>query len=83
MGEDIRFAHFIAVLALNPDALKRYQKDAEKAMEDAGLSDEEKGVLRTGDFRLICDFLDAGTRPITQDQGGPGSGSGSGSGTGG
>jgi hypothetical protein len=68
MGEDIRFAHFIAVLALNPDALKRYQKDPEKAMEEAGLSDEEKAVLRTGDFRVICDFLAAGTRPITMDQ---------------
>jgi hypothetical protein len=78
MGEDIRFAHFIAVLALNPEELRRYQKDPEKAMQDAGLSDDEKGVLRTGDFRLICDLLDAGKRPITQDQGGPGSGSGTG-----
>jgi hypothetical protein len=66
MGEDIRFAHFIAVLALNPDELKRYKKDPEKAMEEAGLSDEEKEVLRTGDFHVICEFLgDGGPRPIT------------------
>ena len=66
MDEDIRFAHFIAVLALNPDELKRYKKDPEKAMEDAGLSDEEKAVLRKGDFRVICEFLgDPGPRPIT------------------
>ena len=66
MGDDIRFAHFIAVLALNPDELKRYKKDPEKAMQDAGLSDEEKAVLRKGDFHVICDFLgDPGPRPIT------------------
>jgi hypothetical protein len=66
MGEDIRFAHFIAVLALNPDELKRYKKDPEAAMEAAGLSEEEKGLLRKGDFRLICEFLgDTGPRPIT------------------
>jgi hypothetical protein len=66
MGEDIRFAHFIAVLALNPDELKRYKQDTEKAMQEAGLSDEEKAVLRKGDFRVICDFLgDTGPRPIT------------------
>jgi hypothetical protein len=66
MGEEIRFAHFIAVLALNPDELKQYKQNPEKAMEDAGLSDEEKEVLRTGDFRVICEFLgDGGPRPIT------------------
>lgn len=66
MGEDIRFAHFIAVLALNPDELKRYKEDPEAAMEAAGLSDEEKEALRTGDFRVICEFLgDGGPRPIT------------------
>ena len=66
MGEDIRFAHFIAVLALNPDKLKQYKKDPEAAMEDAGLSEEERNLLRKGDFRLICEFLgDVGPRPIT------------------
>jgi hypothetical protein len=65
MGEDIRFAHFIAVLALNPDELERYKQNPEKAMADAGLSDEQKEALRTGDFRVICEFLgDGGPRPI-------------------
>ena len=63
---DIRFSHFIAELALNPDKLERYKKNPEAAMEAAGLSEEEKGVLRTGKFSVICDFLgDTGPRPIT------------------
>jgi hypothetical protein len=63
--EKNRFAQFIADLALDPGLLARYKKDAEAAMQAAGLSEEEQAVLRKGDFRIICDFLgDSGTRPI-------------------
>lgn len=68
MGE-IRFSHFIAELALNPDMLERYKKDPEAVMAAAGLSAGEKGVLRTGKFSVICDFLgDTGPRPITMSE---------------
>ena len=64
--EESRFARFIADLALDPGKLTQYQKDPEAAMQAAGLSDEEKAVLRTGDFSVICDFLgDSGTRPVS------------------
>lgn len=55
--EKNRFAQFIADLALDPGTLAGYKKDAEAAMQAAGLSDEEKGMLRKGDFRIICEFL--------------------------
>jgi hypothetical protein len=78
-NDDIRFSHFIASLALNPARLAQYQKDPEAAMEAAGLDDEEKGVLRTGNFQIICDFLgESVPRPVTHVQGGPGSGPGTG-----
>ncbi|HYU32878.1 MAG TPA: hypothetical protein VEW48_12010 [Thermoanaerobaculia bacterium] len=74
--ETDRFARFIADLALDPGKLAQYKGDAEAAMQAAGLNDEEKAVLRKGDFRIICEYLGDGARPITQDQGGPGSGPG-------
>jgi hypothetical protein len=52
-----RFSRFVADLALDPDKLADYMKDPEAAMQAAGLDDEEKDVLRTGDFRVICEFL--------------------------
>lgn len=74
-NDDIRFSHFIASLALNPARLAQYQKDPEAAMEAASLDDEEKAVLRTGNFEIICDYLgESGPRPVTYIQGGPGSG---------
>jgi hypothetical protein len=51
------FAHFIAELALNPELLGRYQREPEAVMEDVGLNDGEKGLLRKGDFKLICEYL--------------------------
>ena len=77
--DDIRFSHFIAELALDPSKLDQYQKDREAAMEAAGLDDEERAVLRTDNFKIICDYLGAtGARPgATWLQGGPpGSGTG-------
>ena len=74
--EKNRFAQFIADLALDPGKLASYRKDAEAAMQAAGLSDEERAVLRKGDFRIICDYLgDTGPRPINMEpplSGGPG-----------
>ena len=55
--EEQRFARFVADLALDPDKLAHYMDDPEAAMQAAGLNDDQKGVLRTGDFREICDFL--------------------------
>jgi hypothetical protein len=75
--EEQRFAQFIADLALDPARLSHYQEDPEAAMEAAGLDDEEKAVLRTGNFQIICDYLgESGPRPVTYVQGGPGSGPG-------
>jgi hypothetical protein len=75
--EKNRFAQFIADLALDPGKLASYKKDAEAAMQTAGLSDEERAVLRKGDFGIICKFLGAsGPRPINfeppLESGGPG-----------
>jgi len=74
MAGDNRFAQFIADLALDPGKLAQYQKDPEAAMQAAGLSDEEKAVLRTGDFNVICDYLaPSAERPSPGDwQPGPG-----------
>jgi hypothetical protein len=70
--EENRFAQFIADLALDPAKLSLYKKDPEAAMQAAGLTDEEKAVLRTGSFAIICDFLgDTGPRPITMAEAGP------------
>jgi hypothetical protein len=56
-GDENRFARFIADLALQPGKLAHYLEDSEAAMQAAGLNDEEKAVLRTGDFNVICDYL--------------------------
>jgi len=74
------FSHFIAELALNSRLLDRYRQDPEAVMEDVGLNEEEKGVLRKGDFQIICKYLGGSQRPITEIQPGPGSGQGSGQG---
>lgn len=74
-AEEQRFARFIADLALEPATLAHYKQDPEAAMQAAGLDDEEKAVLRTGKFQIICEYLDAcRPRPIPDEQGGPGSG---------
>jgi len=69
MSEENRLGRFIAELAVNPQRLGSYKADSEAAMTVAGLSDEEKAVLRKGDFRVICDFLGGpGQRPIPDPQ---------------
>lgn len=73
--EEQRFARFIADLALDPGKLAHYLEDPEAAMQAAGLDEEEKKVLRSGNFGFICQFLGSGTRPIQgTEQVGPGSG---------
>jgi hypothetical protein len=73
--EEILFSRFIAELALNPARLDLFLKDREAAMENAGLSEEQKDVLRTNDFEKICKFLvPSRTKPIPGEQAGPGSG---------
>lgn len=74
MGEEQRFPRFIADLALKPGTLAQYLEDPEAAMQAAGLNDEEKAVLRKGDFRIICEYLvPARDRPAPGDwQPGPG-----------
>ena len=52
-----RLGRFIADLATNPDKLRAYKSDPEAAMKAGGLSDDDKAVLYTGDFRSICDYL--------------------------
>lgn len=72
-SEGNRLGRFIAELAVNPRKLRDYKDDPEAAMSAANLSDEEKRVLRTGDFRVICDYLgDGGPRPIQMGDGGTG-----------
>ena len=70
------FAHFIAELALNPELLGRYLREPEAVMEDVGLNDDEKAVLRKGDFKIICDYLlPTRGRPLPIElEGGPPSG---------
>lgn len=80
MSAASRLGSFVAGLATSPEQLRRYLADAEAAMAAAGLSEEEKAILRRGDFRVLCDFLDeGGPRPFPDPQpGGGGSGGGSG-----
>lgn len=81
-----KLAAFIAGLATSPEKLEAYLSGAESAMAGGGLSEEEKEVLRSGKWDVICEFMsDPGPRPVTdvqgpQETGGTGdSGSGSGS----
>lgn len=58
-------AAFIAYLAISPQKLYEYLEDPERTMTEAGLSDQEKNVLRSGDWKMICEFLSPDdTRPL-------------------
>ncbi len=60
-----RLAAFIAGLATSPRKLDDYREDPEEAMAAAGLSDQDKEVLRSGDWRIICESLGGDdTRPL-------------------
>ena len=60
-----RLAAFVANLATSPRTLEDYRDDPEAAMSAAGLSDQDKEVLRNGDWRIICEFLGSDdTRPL-------------------
>ncbi len=61
-----RLAAFVAGLATAPSQLERYREDPEAAMAEAGLSEQDKEALRSGDWNLICEFLGSdATRPMT------------------
>ena len=65
-----RLAAFIAELSTSPAKLDAYRADAEAAMDEARLGEEEKAVLRSGDWHAICEFLgDPGIRPVMTSQG--------------
>ena len=60
-----RMSRFIALLALDPDKLARYQADPDAEMAAAGLDEEQQAILRNGDFAVICDYLGgSGPRPL-------------------
>lgn len=60
-----RLAAFIAELAVSPRTLEAYRDDREATMTAAGLSVEEKEVLRSGNWQNICEFLGGDdTRPM-------------------
>ena len=60
-----RLAGFIASLATAPQKLREYLDEPESAMAEAGLNEQEKEVLRSGSWQVICDFLGPDdTRPL-------------------
>ncbi len=66
-----RLAAFIAGLSTAPEQLRAYRENAEAAMDAARLGEDEKAVLRSGDWHAICEFLgDPGIRPLAGAQGG-------------
>jgi hypothetical protein len=68
MSDGNRLGRFIADLATNPATLQAYRKDAEGAMSAAGLSENQKSAVRTGNFRTIVEMLGEDERPIPGDQ---------------
>lgn len=76
--KSFRLARFVAALALDSARLQDFVADPEEAMADAGLSHEEKKLLRHDNFKNLCDYLwKVGPRPTGEDEpGGTGSGSG-------
>ena len=68
MSQDNPFDRFVADLATSPVTLRSYRADPEAAMSAAGLSDEERALLRAGSFPAIVDYLGSGERPIPDPQ---------------
>ncbi|HEX9669010.1 MAG TPA: hypothetical protein VGC93_05950 [Thermoanaerobaculia bacterium] len=69
MSDDNRLGRFIADLATNPATLKAYRADPEAAMSAAGLSENEKSAVRSGNFRAIVEMLGADEeRPVPDPQ---------------
>ncbi len=61
-----RLAAFVAGLATAPARLERYQQDPEAEMAAAGLSEQDKEGLRSGDWKLICELMASdATRPMS------------------
>lgn len=68
MSANNRLARFVADLFLDQDKLRRYLKDPEAEMSAADLTEEQKQVLRTGDFKIICKYCRRGARPTPEEQ---------------
>ena len=47
----------IAKLSSDPGLLARYKSDPEAVMDEAGLSDEDKAVMRTNDPQKITAYM--------------------------
>ena len=63
-----KLAAFIVELATSPEKLAYYKECEEEAMAEAGLLEQQRNVLRGGDWKAICEFLgDDCTRPMTSD----------------
>lgn len=64
MSDENRLGRFIADLATNPATLKAYKADPEAAMSAAGISENEKSAVLSGNFRAIVEMLGEDERPI-------------------
>lgn len=52
-----RLADFIRDLSENPDKLLDFQQDPDAVMDKAGLNDDEKELIRSGDEGRIAEAL--------------------------
>jgi len=50
-------ADLITKMSSDPSLLSRYRQDPEAVMNEAGLSDEDKAVMRTNDPQKITEHL--------------------------
>lgn len=66
-----KLAKFIASLALTPKTQAAYRADPESTMAEAGLSEDQKAVLRGGDWRSIIEMIELpDERPLAEEQAG-------------
>ncbi len=64
-----RLARFIAILMLDRGRLGDFLADAEAEMDQAGLTEKERGYLTDQNFRNICDYAwEAGTAPAPYEE---------------
>lgn len=63
-----RLARFVAILALDSGRLQDFLMEREKEMTAAGLTEEEKKLLRHDNFNNLCLYLwEAGPKPTPPD----------------
>lgn len=51
-----RFIEFLTEVVSNPEMMAELIKDPEKVMKDAGLTEEEKEVMRTRDEKKLDEY---------------------------